>query len=192
MDCGIFYFREANPRWLCKRDWDFFLLLSRRVQIVLYNTALYHLYDSAAAKSRVKVKEFLEKSRTLCHLTKSKITQRKQQKQKQKQQRKILFIMNFNLKHLVLSIVAVIFIMGSAAVADVTQLRGVGEDAHNSRALQTGCPRGPPRSLNGNKCLRFLRRNQNQKTCSYRPNGGRVDCRCARNSPFWSCARQVS
>ena len=82
--------REANPRWLCKRDWDFyFLLLSRRVQIGLYNTALYHLYFNAAAKSRVKVKEFLEKSVTLCHLTKSKITQRKQQKQKH--QRKILF-----------------------------------------------------------------------------------------------------
>ena len=43
--------------------------------------------------------------------------------------------MNFNLKHLVLSIVSVIFIMGSAAVADVTQLRGVGADAHNSRVL---------------------------------------------------------
>ena len=74
--------------------------------------------------------------------------------------------MNFNLKHLVLSIIAVIFIMGSAAVADVAQLRGVGQDAHNSRvldeskgavtvdanaAIPSGHPTCPPHNL-GSTC----------------------------------------
>jgi hypothetical protein len=44
--------------------------------------------------------------------------------------------MNFNLKYSIFSTAAAIFIMGSASVADATQLRGGGLDAHNSRGLE--------------------------------------------------------
>jgi hypothetical protein len=139
--------------------------------------------------------------------------QKAKSKQQQQQQQpitpNILYIMNFNLKHLILSTVAVIFIMGGVAVAETTQLRGGnmsddigtyavvssfddssdGELVTSSLQVQT-CPRWSTNPA-GKSCSsfsppplpRFIK-------CTYNfRSGSQAICTCdIMNDPTWLCS----